>query len=438
MLPSTARSRLAVLLLVLLTACGGGGAGPDASPDAPPLVPTMNWDRDLLSMDWTVDVTARHATATITLAPSDAPGASFEIGDLMIAGVRDSGDIAFAASDGRLDLAVPASTAETTVSIEYDYLQHDAFDGAMSSGLTLLWPYYCGNLFPCKSVPDDGLHFTMSLTGVPADEVAVYPQVIPGDAPSYMPAWAIGDYTYLDLGATTAGTSVGVWYLPGGEADATAGTANLRAVFEWLETTYGAYLFGDTVASVSAPWGAGAFGGMEHHPLWHVATGAMSSEEVHAHEAAHGWFGNAIRIACWEDFVLSEGFASYLAVRALEAVAGTTVSDPIWASYGRRLARVGAGLAWPDSCGTIDILEDDLFTDAPYMKGAHFLRALENRVGRTELDAAIGAFYVAHRGGAARMQDLLDAVEAATGYDPDTCATAWLRGTTVPTEATCP
>ncbi|HUH04419.1 MAG TPA: M1 family aminopeptidase [Kofleriaceae bacterium] len=432
------RSRLALASFVLAAACGSGGAGPDASPDAPPLVPTMNWDRDLLSMDWTVDVTARRATATITLAPSETAGASFEIGDLIIAGVRDSGEVEFAVRGERLDLAVPASTAETTISIEYDYLPHDAFDGAMSSGLTLLWPYHCGNLFPCKSVPDDGLRFTMSLTGVPPGEMAIYPATIPADAPSYMPAWAIGDYTYLDLGATAAGTAIGVWYLPGGEADATAGTANLRAVFEWLETTYGAYLFGDSVASVSAPWGAGAFGGMEHHPLWHVATGAMDSEEVHAHEAAHGWFGNAIRIACWEDFVLSEGFASYLATRALEAVAGTAVSDPIWASYGRRLARVSGGLAWPDSCGTIDILEDDLFTDAPYMKGAHFLRALENRVGRAELDAAIGAFYLAHRGQAARMQDLLDTVQTATGYDPNPCATAWLRGTTIPTADTCP
>lgn len=422
---------------LLVAACGDGAT---SGPDATPLAPTMNWDRDLLSMDWSVDVTARRATATITLAPSDGAGASFEIGDLTIIGVSAPSEdpIAFAVTDARLDLAVPAATSETTVSIEYDYLPHDAFDGAMSSGLTLLWPYYCGNLFPCKSGPSDGLRFTMSLTGVPGGEVAVYPETIAADSPSYMPAWAIGEYTYLDLGATASGTAVGAWYLPGGEADATAGTANLRAVFEWLETTYGPYLYGDTVASVSAPWGAGAFGGMEHHPLWHVAEGAMSSEDVHAHEAAHGWFGNGIRIACWEDFVLSEGFAAYLAARALEAVGGTTASDPIWASYGRRLARVTAGVAWPESCGAVDILEDNLFTDAPYMKGAHFLRALENRVGRATLDAAVSVFYMAHRGQAARMQDLLDTIEAETGYDPTACAAAWLRGTTVPTEPACP
>jgi aminopeptidase N len=72
------------------------------------------------------------------------------------------------------------------------------------------------------------------------------------------------------------------------------------------------------------------------------------------------------------------------------------------------------------------------------MKGAHFLRALENRVGRAELDAAIRTFYLAHRGTAARMQDMLDTIASETGYDPSACATAWLRGNPLPTEDTCP
>lgn len=52
------------------------------------------------------------------------------------------------------------------------------------------------------------------------------------------------------------------------------GGAHLRQVFDWLETTYGEYLFGDEVGSVSVAWGPGAYGGMEHHPYWHVASGA--------------------------------------------------------------------------------------------------------------------------------------------------------------------
>ena len=48
----------------------------------------------------------------------------------------------------------------------------------------------------------------------------------------------------------------------------------------------------------------------------------MNDEVTHAHEAAHGWFGDGIRLACWEDFVLSEGTVSYLSAHVLGQVAG--------------------------------------------------------------------------------------------------------------------
>lgn len=426
----------AILCAALALGCGGGGS--DAPPDAAPPVPDSA--RDLISMNLAVDVGARTAVATIEIAASDSGGLSLEVGDLAILSVRDAAgsDLLHDVTDGRIDIGLAANGEPSTVVIDYGYQIHSAFDGALASGVTLLWPYYCGNLFPCHSDPADGLTLELSLTGVPGDQVAVYPEAIAADAPSYMLAWAIGEYTFLDLGQTTSGTRIGAWYLPGGEAAATSGTAILRDAFEWLESNFGPYRFGDAVASVAAPWGAGALGGMEHHPLWHVAEGAMSSQEVHVHEAVHGWYGNGIRIACWEDFVLSEGTTAYLTARAIEAVSGTTVSDAVWASYGRRLAGVAGLDAWPEGCGAIDIIDDGLFTDAPYMKGAHFFRALENRIGRETLDGALASFYAAHVLGAATMQDLLDHVEAESGYDPDGCADAWLRGTSVPAEPACP
>ena len=54
---------------------------------------------------------------------------------------------------------------------------------------------------------------------------------------------------------------------------------------------------------------------MEHHPQWHVDDSSFGSQETQAHEASHGWYGDGIRLACWEDFVLSEGTVTYLAGR---------------------------------------------------------------------------------------------------------------------------
>jgi hypothetical protein len=438
-----------MLLCALAAACGGGSAsGADAGDGDRELPePSTDLERDILATALAVHVENRAATAVIELAPAAGTGASFEVGDLEIFSVRDAaGELLYRVEGERLDVGVPAPEGQggdaIELTIEYRYQHHEGFRGASSQGYTLLWPYYCGNLFPCRSDPAGGLRFALELSGVPAGADAIYPASIPTDAPSYMPAWAIGEYTHVDLGQTAAGTRVGAYHLPGQDAATAAGTANLREVFEWLETTIGPYPFGDEVASVAVSWGAGAYGGMEHHPLWHVAGAAMADQEIHAHEAAHGWFGNGIRIACWEDFVLSEGTVSYLAARALDAAAGSETGDQVWASYQQRLDSLQASprnkIAWPEGCNQLDILEDGLFGAAPYMKGAFFFRALEQRIGAPALDAALAAFFAERSGRAARMQDLLDLVAAEADYDPTPCALAWLRSESVPSEPACP
>ena len=146
-------------------------------------------------------------------------------------------------------------------------------------------------------------------------------------------------------------------------------------------------------------------------------------------------------MACWEDFVLSEGLATYMAARAIEAVSGEAAGEAVWRSYETRLNRLRVSepgyLAWPGGCDEIDILEDGLFNDAPYVLGAFFLRALELRVGRLALDAALASFYQEHVGSAVSFADLLELVAMLTGYDPADCAHDWLRGEGVPVVRVC-
>src|SRR5690606_23147019 len=103
------------------------------------------------------DVSTMSATATITFAASSEPGASLEIGDLMI----DSVDVPFADTGTQLDLGLPASTSELSVDIAFRYTTHENFEGASAGGYTLIWPYHCGNLFPCHSAPGDGTTFSL-------------------------------------------------------------------------------------------------------------------------------------------------------------------------------------------------------------------------------------------------------------------------------------
>lgn len=168
----------------------------------------------------------------------------------------------------------------------------------------------------------------------------------------------------------------------------------------------------------------------------------MSSALIHVHEAAHGWFGDGVRIACWVDFVLSEGTASYLSARAVEAVDGQPAGDQVWAEYASALQAAQHSaqhkIAWPTGCGTIDILE--YFSNIPYMKGAYFLRAVELRIGRINLDKAVAKVFEWFVGDAASMQDMLDIIQEVSGYDSTMCANNWLRTEALPADvnAACP
>jgi len=442
------------LLAILIAAgCGGGGGAdpdgadavedpaPDAVDDAvddvleeevwDPPPAAEDWSRDILSTGLVVDLATLEATATIVLAASDGTAASFEADGLSVTSVdAPGGPLDFSVVDGRLDVGVPSDGSDPVIVVDYSFTEQSNYDGLLPGGYTFIWPYFCGNLFPCHSDPTDGLTFTLDLENVPTEMTAVFPDSIPADAPSYQIGWSVAEYTEHVLGVTDAGTTLSVWYLPGGESEALAGTASLLAGFDWYEDTLGPYPFGDRAGSVAVEWGAGAYGGMEHHPYWHVSTLAMDDEYTHLHEAAHGWIGGGVRIACWEDFVLSEGTVTYLATRALGQAAGPARELALWSSHDSQLNTIVSGpgdhVAWPDSCGEVDILAD-LYTNVPYLKGAFFYRAVAAEIGADTLDGILRLFFETYGGQAAGMQDMLDMIQAESGFDPTDLASGWLR-----------
>lgn len=416
-------------LVLALAACGDDGTTP---PDDLP--PTQNTARDVAHTALAVDLAAHAGVATVTFGAGDL-GASLEVGDLDVRGVtRDGEPVQFAVVDRRLDLGVAA--AETTVAISYGWQFHEDGDGVDMDGFTLTWPYYCGNVFPCRSNPADGTTFALEVTGV-ASGTAVYPATIPDQAPSYMAAWVVGDYQRTVLGTTTAGTTVVSWTTPSEAPIAAMGTAHLVDAFDWLEENLGPYRFGTEVGSVSAHWGENGFGGMEHHPLWHVGSVALADESTHIHEAAHGWFGDGIRLACWEDFGLSEGAATYYEARVVEEVGAPGAGAAAWDALEAELTGGGnARVVRPPGCGTVDVLT--IFTRAPYVRGALWLRAIERRITRPMFDLAMRTFYQRFGGKAAGITDLVAVFREVSGYDATACTTTWLEQTPLPTVYTCP
>ncbi|MCG8102978.1 MAG: hypothetical protein N0C91_11400 [Candidatus Thiodiazotropha endolucinida] len=255
-----------LLLTSLLTACvtDRSDADGDDLPDA-----STDWSRDILHTSLNIDLETMTGIADLVLSGSLlSSAASFEIGDLTIINVVSDGDqLKFNAKLGQLDVGIPLSVGQQMITIEYYLNLHHNFDGILDSGVTFTWPYYFGNIFPCKSQPAEGSGFELVVSGIPDGEISIYPELITADAPSYMLAWAVGDYDYSMLGITANGTEVGVYYFPDEAEKALNGTRYLRDVFDWYEQTYGDYLFGEKVASVSVKWPAGGYGGLEHHPF---------------------------------------------------------------------------------------------------------------------------------------------------------------------------
>ena len=440
-----------VLVALIVASCGGDDASTAGSPlpaTATPSVPgksdvatpaSTSASRDIVSTDLVLDLTTRTGRATLTLETGSLPP-TFEVGDLRIDAVStSSGTVVGHSRSAEGHLVVDVTSRTTKLIIEYGFSKHGRFDGwDATPGFTFLWPDHCGNLFPCHSAPADGTTFSLEVLGVPEGQTAVYPREVPAAAPAYQLGIAVGPYLYESLGTTPSGTEVGVYFTRATRAAALTGASRLPEYFAFLEQTLGDYLYGETVASVAVDWGPGDFGGLEHHPFWHIDDGQIGDPYTHAHEAAHGWFGGAVRIACWEDFVLSEGTATYLAARAIEAVDGPTAGAALWQVFGAELLEmIETGddtVAWlPDTCNAISIAEHPLWSLAVYYRGAFFLRAVEAEVGRVALDATLAELYRRHGGAsAAGVSDLLDLIEDSTGFDPSDLATRWLLSTGAP------
>lgn len=383
-----------------------------------------------------VDIGSLTATATITLARDS--GGAFDVSGLTGIAVTDGGGeaVEHTVDAGTLNVVLPAGDP-VVLMISYGFaaLPKASFMGYMESGSTLTWPFFCGNLFPCRPHPADGFRTDLEITGVPEGLTAVYPAQIIGDVPPYTPAFAIGDYVHETIGTTKSGLDVGFWVTPASVEYVTIGTEHLVGILDWLEAHIGPYTLGGPVGPVEVDWGLFAVGGIEHHPRWHVSTPAIGNRSVHAHEAVHGWFGTGVRLQCWEDLVLSEGTSDYLAARAIEEVIGAEAGDGLWKSYANTMTlTIQAGsdsIAWPVGCNEINVLEE-LFSSLLYKKGAFFYRAVAKETSKAALDEVFAMFYAMHHNRAGRMQDLLDLIATETNFDPEPLANVWLRGLGLP------
>ncbi len=428
------------LLIPLVTlSCGAPGV-PDPELDSGPSAPVAR-AQDILTTHLSLDLEGLTGAAELEVLPASDEGfVTLDVAGLDLTEVSVDGQVVSPTRAGdQVLVPVPDVDAPVTIAISYGFGASTLYEFAgwmPSQGVSFVWPSNCGQLFPCDPSPADGVTFTMDVTGAGSDLTVVYPTTTFSEAPSYMPAIAVGDYTQLDLGITGSGTQVWAWY-GGGEAGlerALAGTEHLVAAIDYFETRYGAYAFGPETGTVSVDWGPDSYGGMEHHPFFHVGRFDFSDEEAQIHEAAHGWYGDGVRLECWEDFVLSEGTTTYITAHAMDELGGPDFWDYYVEDF---LVPICRGLDYnavvlPDeTCNEIDFEQSNLWSLAPYMKGACFYEDVADLIGQDAVDEAIGEFYVDKVNEAARMGEMIDRLKSKA--DPgdadeiDALVDEWLR-----------
>ncbi len=158
--------------------------------------------------------------------------------------------------------------------------------------------------------------------------------------------------------------------------------------------------------------------------------------ETILHELAHMWFGDLVTMRWWDDLWLNESFATWSAVISQ---AEETEYDTAWVTF----ANVEKSWAYqqdqlpsthPVFSDGVDIeTVEQNFDGITYAKGASVLKQLQAYVGREEFLAGVRRHFANHAWGNATFDDLLSALEQASGRDLSVWADQWLKTTGINT-----
>ncbi|UKA51830.1 aminopeptidase N [Arthrobacter sp. FW305-123] len=156
------------------------------------------------------------------------------------------------------------------------------------------------------------------------------------------------------------------------------------------------------------------------------------------HEMAHMWFGDLVTMNWWDDLWLKESFADYMGTLGVDRA---TSWDTAWVNFASKRK------AWAyvqDQLPTTHPIVADIpdleaakqnFDGITYAKGASVLKQLVAYVGFDAFIAGSRQYFRDHEFGNTSLQDLLQALSAASGRDLADWARQWLQTSGISTVA---
>ncbi|GAA2489757.1 M1 family metallopeptidase [Winogradskya humida] len=303
-------------------------------------------------------------------------------------------------------------------------------------------PFSAGAWFPANDHPADKAAFALEMT-VPQGLTAIS-NGIPGRSTSrdgrttwrwsqaapmatYLAFVAIGKYR------VTTSTHQGKPMITAVPATMSANAPEARAlartgeIADWFEKRFGPYPF-DAYGGVVID-DPGLDSGLETQtrPVYsrHALDGSSrQNTAVIAHELAHQWFGNSVSLTRWQDFWLSEGFATYAEWLWLDQEGGPTVEQTVHEQY--------TNYPW-QVLPAEDPGPDGLLSSGPYERGAMALHALRTRIGDTSFFKLLRSWTKTHANGNVTTADFIAAAERISGQKLGEFFDVWLSGSYRPT-----
>jgi aminopeptidase N len=185
-----------------------------------------------------------------------------------------------------------------------------------------------------------------------------------------------------------------------------------------------------------------AYGGMEHagatflreesvlFPSDPTANDLLNRAEVMCHEAAHQWFGDLVTMRWFDDLWLKEGFATFMAYKAIESV---LPQRDAWRAF--YLRKKPPAYQTDVTKGTTPIWQEipnlsaakSAYGNIVYNKAPSMLRQAEFYLGAEQFRKGVQSFVRDHAYANAGWEDLVRAFERASGRRLGEWAEAWVK-----------
>jgi aminopeptidase N len=171
----------------------------------------------------------------------------------------------------------------------------------------------------------------------------------------------------------------------------------------------------------------------EQHYLWRSPVTDFEYEQranTILHELAHMWFGDLVTMRWWDDLWLNESFAEWAShwcnTSATRFTDAWTTFLSIRKNWGYRQDQLSS--THPVYCEMPDVEAVEVnFDGITYAKGASVIKQLVAYVGLEAFRTGLRDYFTAHQWGNATFDDLLSALESASGKELRKFAAQWLE-----------